>query len=310
MLDQRLLTLRVLHAEGTVTAAAEARYLSPSAVSQQLRSLSEEIGLPLLEPDGRRVRLTAAALTLIRHAEILGARWEEAAADLDAHRKGDAGSLRITAVATALAAIAAPATDRLRDRYPQLSCHLSEDPAEDRYRLLLSGRTDIAVVIPTADAPPSDDRRFEQRLLLEEPQDLLVPMDHPLARRPCGVMLADVAHESWIQAGDTTDQHLLAMSAASAAGFTPRVRHSALDWGAVSALVAHGHGVCLIPRLAPLPAGLPVCRVPLTGPVVPTRRLVTCLRRGSAGQAVIARGLAALRDAAAEWASRDAGRAG
>lgn len=298
MIDPRLRTLRVLHAEGTVTATAAALHLTPSTVSQQLRLLAADLGVQLLAPAGRRVRLTPAALTLVEHVDALCGQWERATAALDRHREGAAGRLRLTGVATAVATVLAPAVRRLRAQFPQMSFHLGEDPGEDRFRMLLAGRADIAVVIPTADTPTRDDSRFEQRVLLEEPQDLLVPEGHPLAGRT-GVELAEAAHETWIQAGDPNDQHRILVSFAAAAGFVPRVEHAAVDWFAVASLVASEHGICLMPRLAPLPADLPVRRVPLNGPTAPTRRLVACVRRGSAGQTLVARGLAALADEAA-----------
>ena len=66
MLDlRRLRLLRQLARRGTVTAVAEALSYSPSAVSQQLAALEKETGVRLLEPAGRRVRLTARADLLV-----------------------------------------------------------------------------------------------------------------------------------------------------------------------------------------------------------------------------------------------------
>ncbi|MEC4014748.1 LysR family transcriptional regulator [Streptomyces sp. H27-D2] len=303
MIDPRLQTLRVLREKGTVTATAEALHLTPSTVSQQLRRLSAQLGVALLEPVGRRVRLTTAAVTLLGHADALNALWERAAADLAAHRDGEAGQLRISGVATALAAVIAPAAEKLRRRHPQLTLHLTEDAGENRFELLLARQTDIAVVIPTPTGPPPDDPRFEQRPLLEEPQDLLVPAGHPFADRD-GVELAEAASETWIRAGDPHDQHQLLLTTCAAAGFTPRVAHNAVDWSAIASLVAHGFGVCLVPRLAPVPQHYSVTRVRLRGEPAPARRLIACVRRGSDRQAPVARGLAALQEAAAQWAAR------
>lgn len=297
MIDPRLHTLRVLHAQGTVTATAAALHLTPSTVSQQLRLLAAELGVELLRPEGRRVRLTPAALTLVGYADGLHARWEEAEAALDRHRSGAAGHVRVSAVGSALAALVAPALRTLRSEVPDLTCHLAEDPGEDRSSLLLTDRTDIAVVIPAPSDPLPDEGRVERRPLLTEPLDLLVGDDHPFAGRD-EVELAEAAAETWIRAGDPADQHPLLLHAAASAGFTPRLAHGAVDWYAVAALVGSGHGICLLPRLAPLPAGLPVRRVPLAGRQAPTRSLVACVRRGSAGQPVIARTLAALEETA------------
>lgn len=301
MIDPRLQTLRVLHERGTVTATAEALHLTPSTVSQQLRQLSARLGLELLEPSGRSIRLTPAALALVEHADALFARWEEARADLAGYADGVAGRLRITGVATAIAGVIAPAAARLRAELPRLAVEIGEDPGENRFELLLAGRADIAVVIPAPGSPPPDDARFVQQPVLEEPQDLLVPDGHRFAGRAArGVTLAEAAAESWIRAGDPADQHQLLLTACATAGFTPRVRHDAVDWYAVAALVAYGFGIALVPRLAPVPERCPVVRVPLRGEPLPVRRFLAAVRRGGERRPPIARGLAALRAAAGE----------
>ena len=148
--------------------------------------------------------------------------------------------------------------------------------------------------ISVADNGRGTDPRFEHAPLLDDPQDLLVPGGHPLAR-PGGVELAEAAGVDWIVKRHHNDTHPLLIAAATAAGFTPRVTHQVKEWYAVSAMVAEGFGVCLLPRLVPIPAHHRVTRVPLLGPTRPSRRLLTCVRRGSADHPVIAAGLTALR---------------
>src|ERR1700748_3979672 len=99
MLDLRRLRLvRELAARGTIGAVAEALSSSPSAVSQQLAQLEKEAVVPLLERAGRNVRLTAAAQTLVTHADALLARVEEAEADLEAAAAQRTGTGRVGAV--------------------------------------------------------------------------------------------------------------------------------------------------------------------------------------------------------------------
>ena len=56
MIDHRLTVLRTFAACGSVTAAAEALDYSPSAVSAQLRGLQADLGLRLVDKDGRGLR--------------------------------------------------------------------------------------------------------------------------------------------------------------------------------------------------------------------------------------------------------------
>ncbi|WP_199428822.1 LysR substrate-binding domain-containing protein [Qaidamihabitans albus] len=298
MIDlRRLHVLRVLAEQGTITATAATLHLTPSAVSQQLRLLSRDVGVRLLRRDGRRVRLTPAALALLEHTETLYAQWERARAELAEHGTAPAGRLVFCGVSSAIAALLAPAATRLHREYPRLTVHIREDESGDCYGLLHGEDADIAVVLPTSDAPPEGDPRFDRQPLLDDPQDLLVPVGHPLADAG-SVALADAAGEPWIVKPPHNDTYPLLVTACAAAGFTPRISHHVKEWFAVSALVAEGAGVCLLPRLVPVPERHAVLRIPLHGKPWPSRRFITCVRRGSASSPAIAAGLTAVREVA------------
>lgn len=298
MIDlRRLHMLRLVHQQGTVTAAAEALHLTPSAVSHQLRELARELKVPLLEPQGRKVRLTPAAHVLIEHADGLLAKWEETLADLESHRAGVTGPLRMCGFTTAVGGLVAPAAGILLRDDPDLRVEVRECDTDVAMGLLAAGETDIAVIEPTPDAPPPDDPRFDREPLLEEAYDLIVPAGHPLARRT-GVRLEDAAEETWISVEpEVCAHHQQVLAYCGAAGFTPRFAHHAISWSVIWALVANGLGVSLVPRLADGPSDQPVIRVPLTGDGVPKRRVLTCVRRGSRNNPLIARGLQALQTA-------------
>jgi DNA-binding transcriptional LysR family regulator len=63
--------LAALEQLGTVSEAATRLRLTQSAVSKRLRSLQELVGFPLVEPQGRRVRLTARGLDFLHRARPL-----------------------------------------------------------------------------------------------------------------------------------------------------------------------------------------------------------------------------------------------
>ena len=110
MLDlHRLRLLRELNARGTIAAVADALRFTPSAVSQQLAVLEREAGLPLLERAGRGVRLTDAAIVLVRHADALLERAELAEAELAAAAGRVAGTARIASFQSVALHVAVPA---------------------------------------------------------------------------------------------------------------------------------------------------------------------------------------------------------
>lgn len=305
MIDlRRVQVLRVVDQVGTVTAAARLLHLTPSAVSQQLRTLARDVGVDLLVPDGRGVRLSPAAHALLRHADDIAVRWEAARAELLDESDQPPGALAVGGIPSSLDMLVAPAVAELTRTRPRMRVRISEVETADAFDHVLAGDLDVAVFVPNQDCPPTDDPRFEQEPLLDVPQDLLVPAGHPLAGRP-DVTLDRAAHEPWIlPAPGSCDQYELALGACTQAGFRPTVVHETIEWAATAALVGHGLGIALVPRLVRLPEGLDAVRVPLADPSVPRRRLLTCIRRGSSGQRAIALGLSALA-AAAERAMAD-----
>lgn len=299
MIDRRLHVLRVVAACGTVTGAAEALHYTPSAVSQQLRALGKELGVDLLVQDGRRIRLTPAARVLLEHADELFSTWEEIRGEVAAAAAEGGGTLRLCGFSTAAAALLPSVAARARATHPRCAVRIIEADPEECFDLLLADEADVAVVVATSDVPSTTDPRFEQRYLLEDPLDLLVPEDHRLARER-SVLLGDLVGEPWIMDRPGRPYHQLLVTACAAAGFSPAVAHIATEWDTGAALVAAGLGIALTPRLAHLPTGYPIVRVPLRGDPTPSRHILTGIRRGSARQPLIARALSMLEESASQ----------
>ncbi|MFF0732612.1 LysR family transcriptional regulator [Streptomyces chartreusis] len=296
MIDlRRLHVLRAVAHYGTVTAAAGALHFTTSAASQQIRQLARELGVDLLEPQGRGVRLTPAAECLLAHADAIQARWEQAELDLRADHGAPAGLLRVSGFPVAVSVLLAPMAARLRERHPQLTVRMREAEAPTGFDLLFEGEADLAVVEATIFNPPLGDDRFDQQPLLDDPFDLVVPEDHPLAGRD-RVDLAEAAREDWIAPVPDSPCRPHVLSACGAAGFTPDIVHHARDWNVMAHLIAHGLGVALIPRLAQLTPHLPITRVRCTGN--PHRKLLTCTRGGGHARPAVAAALAELRELA------------
>jgi len=295
MIDlRRLHVLRAVAHYGTVTAAARALHFTTSAASQQIRQLARDLGVDLLEPQGRGVRLTPAAESLLAHADAIQARWEQAELDLRAEH-APAGPLRVSGFPVAVSVLLAPMAVRLQERHPRLSVRIHEAGVPESFDLLFEGEADLSVVEATPHNPPLSDARFDQQPLLDDPFDLVVPEGHPLAGRE-RVDLSDAAHEDWIApvADSPCRPHVL--SACGEAGFSPGIVHHALDWNVTAHLVANRLGVALIPRLAELTPHLPITRVRCAGN--PHRKLLTCTRRGGRERPAVAAALRELREMA------------
>ncbi|MER6598894.1 LysR family transcriptional regulator [Streptomyces parvus] len=292
---KKLRILRTLRDRGTVTATAEALLMTPSAVSQQLANLARQLGVDLLEAQGRRVRLTDAAHLVLRHAEAVFAQLERAEAELTGYLRGEAGEVRVAAFSTAVPALVVPAVRLLRaeDR-PGPDVRVREAEAAQAYELLTAGEVDLALSL-AAHAPTARDPRFSLFPLLADPLDVALPAGHPLADAP-GLRLADLAADRWIFGGSGPWSEITT-AACEAAGFVPEQAHSAAGWTAILALVEAGMGVALVPRMAARERREDVVMRVLEADR-PSRHVVAALRHGAERGPAVARVLAALTETA------------
>ncbi|WP_156725075.1 LysR family transcriptional regulator [Streptomyces apocyni] len=291
---KKLRILRTLSERGTVTATAQELLMTPSAVSQQLSSLARQLGVPLLEARGRRVRLTDAAHLVLRHAEVVFAQLERADGELAAYARGEAGEVRVGAFSTAVPALVVPAVRHLRTEAPALEVRVREAEAAQAYELLAGGAVDLALSL-AAHAPTARDPKFTRVPLLADPLDVALPVDHPLAGAE-SVRLADLAEEQWIFGGSGPWSEITT-TACEAAGFVPEQAHSAAGWTAILAMVEAGMGVALVPRMAVAGRQSGVTVRVLTGDR-PRRHVVAAVRRGADQAPTVARVLTALQAAA------------
>jgi DNA-binding transcriptional LysR family regulator len=251
MLDlRRLRLLRELAYRETIGAVAAALSYSPSAVSQQLAQLEKEAGVKLLERAGRNVRLTAAAQTLVTHAEALLERVEAAEADLAATAGQVTGTVRIATFQSAGLFLLAPALKRLARRHPALRAEVEDAESETTLPSLALGALDLVLGDEYPFVPRRPDERLDVEELLHEQFRIVLPADHPLARGSGPVPLAELREETWAAGKENGDYAELTVRACRTwGGFEPEIRHRSNDLMILLALVAAGQAVTLLPDL-------------------------------------------------------------
>ncbi|MEU7845993.1 LysR substrate-binding domain-containing protein [Micromonospora parva] len=275
--------LRVLHEvalRGSVTAAAAALHVTPSAVSQQLAQLSREAGHELVERAGRGIVLTPAGQVLASHAKgVLGA-VEQAVAGLAALRHGVSGTVRVGAFASAAGALVAPSAARLRAKHPELDVRVIEVEDQQSRLDLRSGTLDVAVLqeYDHVPAPLVDD--LDRHPVTTDPMHLITPVRW---RRHTG-RLTELSDVPWIASAEHTPCLRSTLHACRLAGFEPDIRHRAVDFALTLDLVAAGLGAALVPELALRHVPLGVHVEPLVEPVTERRIFAVTRALGSTPQ--------------------------
>ncbi|MBA2956567.1 LysR family transcriptional regulator [Nocardioides sp. CGMCC 1.13656] len=281
MIDLAALTsLCAVDTHGSVVAAADALGYTPSAVSQQVKRLEKQTGVPLLERVGRGVMLTDHGRHLVDAGVRLLTDLERVEAGLHRRAGAVAGHLRVTAFSTAMRGLVAPVVRDLRDQHPDLTLTLTEREPWDTVDLVASGQSDLGVVHRWGDVPISIPEHLEATVVAHDVADVVVHVDHPLAARPT-LTPRDLVDEDWIATPDGTicRQWLTRMYAGT--GRLPRIAHTAMEFDSHLALVRAGLGIALVPRLGRQPLGEELVGVPAHDPE-PTRDVIAVHRRSMA----------------------------
>src|SRR5690348_1366252 len=150
-----LRALRSVAALGTLARAADELGFTASAVSQQIKRLERQVGVPVLAPAGRGVVLTPAGEALAGSApEVFQALERCAEAARSVADGAPRGVLRVTAFSTAVRGLLAPTLPRLAARHPGLTLHISERDPDDALHAVDAGTADLAL-IHDADGVPA-----------------------------------------------------------------------------------------------------------------------------------------------------------
>ncbi|MFD9889444.1 LysR family transcriptional regulator [Amycolatopsis sp. NPDC059027] len=295
---ERLRVFAAVAEHGSISGAAEALHITGSAVTQHVRKLEREVRCPLVEPDGRGIRLTTAGRVLADTALHVAGTVAEAERDLANLHGQIVGPLRIGAVASALRALIPRVLHTLTARHPRLVPALRDGEVIDMIPALRSRHLDAVLTESWSSRPSRYPPGIHLTELIREDVHLAVPEGHPLADRREPIPLGELGGLTWVSCAPGTDPHEALVHALRAHNVGADVPYCVLDYTTHLLLVAAGLAVALVPRMArhPQPDGVRFLR---TAPSI-TRTIGVATVEGVNTPAVDAF-VAVLREQVAVW---------
>ena len=127
---------------GSVTRAAQELHLAQPTVSMQLKKLSQALELRLFEPDGRRLKLTAAGAALVEVCRDLHELFGRAEERLSRHRCEKLETLRLAAEPEART-VASRLLAKFCARHPGVQASLHIARREVLLERLAAGEDDV-----------------------------------------------------------------------------------------------------------------------------------------------------------------------
>jgi DNA-binding transcriptional LysR family regulator len=233
--------------EANFTRAAARLHVVQSAVSATIKSLERELGTPLLDRNSKRVLLTDAGAALLPRAHAALDVAREAVDAVAEVRGGLRGTLRLgTMISVDLIDLPALLGEFHR-RHPCVLLRISAAPSGSRGLVdaLLERRLDLAFVSMPGPRPAG----ITLTDLTTSVLDLVVPTDHPLAKRRT-VPIAELAGLGFVDCPVGYGNRTVADRAFAAASVPRRVAIEITDLATGVAYVRNGLGVALLPRFA------------------------------------------------------------
>lgn len=232
--------------EGNFTRAATRLGMSQPPLSQQMRDLEQEIGVPLFERLAQGVALTEAGRVFLLEARSMIERAERAKALARRAGEGATGLLRIGITATAtFNPVPATMIRSFRRDHPDVAITMEESRSIRLVERLLTNELDVVFVRPSPAFPASIDLSIIDR----EPLIVALCDDHAMADLR-DLTLGDLAEEAFIVLNKSVcaSFHDAAIQAARTAGFDLVIGHQAVRLTSIIDMVASNLGVALVPQ--------------------------------------------------------------
>jgi DNA-binding transcriptional LysR family regulator len=225
-----------------VTETAELLGVPQSTVSRALSRASAVVGTELLIRDGRGVRLTAAARTLLPYIDSALTEFQ-AGLDLVRHQSDVVrGKISLSFQHTFGEATLPLLISAFRSRHPEAGFILRQGARDTCLAELAAGQADLALTAPV----PAASSSILSSALYREPLRLVVHRTHPLAGSS-SAGLQDIRREPFVAMEPGYGMRSLTDALFREAGFRPRIAFESQDTHTARGLVSAGLGVSILP---------------------------------------------------------------
>jgi DNA-binding transcriptional LysR family regulator len=259
--DFKLRVFYTLAKKKNFSKTAKLLFLTPSAISRQIKSLEEHIGTTLFERRRDGVVLTQAGKLLFKYARQILSLYDKASDELSNLSNLIRGRLFAGASTTLGEHIIPKILSVFKKEHPHIEVYLKIANSEEIKRSLLAKELCIGLIDEKL-----EDENFESEHFLEDRLILIASKDHPLASREY-VTLDDIKNEDFIMREKGSGTRKAIFNALNAKGINLRsfkIKAEVDSTAAVKSAVSENLGVSIISDHAIMDNEQNIAKIPIT----------------------------------------------
>jgi len=224
-----------------MTEAARSLHVTQSSLSKTIQRLEEDLGVPLFDRTGRRLRLNEFGSRFLRRAERALFELKQGKQEMRDLSGLEHSTLEL---AVTTASTLPNILRAFRKKMPDIQFHVQMLATQEMVTLLHRGEVDFCL-----SSPPIEGEDIECQIVCVDPILVAVPKGHRLAERT-GVSLTELRDEWFVGVKRGYGTRDLVDSVCNSVGFAPKYVYEGDEPARLSALVEAEIGIAFIPGTA------------------------------------------------------------
>ncbi|MEY9094868.1 LysR family transcriptional regulator [Paenibacillus sp. RC84] len=224
-----------------MTEAARSLHVTQSSLSKTIQRLEEDLGVPLFDRTGRKLRLNEFGSRFLRRAERALFELKEGKQEMRDLSGLEPSTLEL---AVTTASTLPPILREFRKKMPDIQFHVQMLTTQEMVTLLHRGEVDFCL-----SSPPIEGEDIECQIVCKDPILVAIPKGHRLADRS-SVSLKELREEWFVGVKRGYGTRDLVDSVCESAGFAPKYVYEGDEPARLSALVEAEIGIAFLPSTA------------------------------------------------------------
>ncbi|MDQ0218804.1 LysR family transcriptional regulator [Peribacillus cavernae] len=228
--------------QNSITKASEQLHISQPALSKMIKSLEEELGMPLLFRSNKTSEITDAGQIVFEYAQKILSHVDEMTSTLNDMTSLMRGQINI-GIPPIIGSLFFPKVlASFHLEYPNVKMNITEYGAARIVKSVEEGEFELGVVVL-----PVDERSFQTYPIVWEELKLVVPKQHRLSKQEV-VQLNELKDEEFIFYNEEFALYDIIRNKCIDEGFIPNIIFKSSQWDFMSEMVAANLGITILPE--------------------------------------------------------------